>query len=88
MLSPSSEVYESLIEHAEQLLSPLVFNCLPLSLSLHSLSPSVAMYQQVRCLFQLHCRFSVLLVTHVVDTAGRGEMEVAEWRRCWLCSMG
>jgi hypothetical protein len=41
------EVYESVLEHAEQLLSPLVFNCLPLALSLHSHSPSVAMYQQL-----------------------------------------
>ena len=65
LCSLSSEVYESLIEHAEQLLSPLVFNCLPLALSLHSLSPSVAMYQQVCCLFQLH---SVVLVTRVIDS--------------------
>ena len=35
------------MDHAEQLLPPLVFNCLQLSLSLHAQSPSVAMYQQV-----------------------------------------
>lgn len=41
-------VYETVLEHAEQLLSPLVFRCLQLALSLHVHSPSIAMYQQVR----------------------------------------
>lgn len=82
MLSSSSEVYESLIEHAEELLSPLVFNCLPLALSLHSHSPSVAMYQQVR-LLQSPSDFCCVghMICHVIDTAGGGEVEVAEWRK-------
>ena len=47
LLCPSLAVYEAVLENAEQLLSPLLFHCLLLALSLHSQSPSVAMYQQV-----------------------------------------
>jgi hypothetical protein len=81
-LPSSSEVYESVLEHAEQLLSPLVFNCLPLALSLHSHSPSVAMYQQVRCNLLQSLYLTIRCVGHVTsrvtDTAGGREVEVSE----------
>jgi UDP-glucose:glycoprotein glucosyltransferase len=41
------DVYEAVMDQAEQLLPPLVFNCLQLSLSLHTQSPAVTMYQQL-----------------------------------------
>ncbi|CAI8005278.1 UDP-glucose:glycoprotein glucosyltransferase 1 [Geodia barretti] len=41
------DVYEAVMDQAEQLLPPLVFNCLQLSLSLHAQSPAVTMYQQL-----------------------------------------
>lgn len=50
----SAVVYDTVLEHAEQLLPPLVFSCLQLALSLHAHSPSIAMYQQV-CLPQSMC---------------------------------
>ena len=47
----SAAVYDIVLEQAEQLLPPLMFNLLLLSLSLHTYSPTVAMFQQVSSLW-------------------------------------